>query len=86
MNSSESFIIRKFLCAIVKLAANDVRSQRPSACPKNERVEAKRTAEEFFDTRFYREVCDALNLPSCKMRTTVLAEKDKYEEIESITD
>lgn len=86
MNTSETLPTRNLLCAILKLAANDVRSVTPSACPKNERAEAKRTAEEFFNTKFYREACDALNLPACKMRSAVFAEKNKYEELDSILD
>lgn len=63
---------------LLKQTVHDVRYKIPSACPKNEREEAKRTAEEFFNTKFYRELCDAFNLPHKKIAKLVLSQKNKF--------
>ena len=81
---NETIQIRKVLCALIKLSANNVRTKIPSACPKNEREEAKRTAEDFFSTRFYEDICDVLNLSSGAIKKQVLSEKNKYDEIEDV--
>lgn len=73
--------MRKLLSAIVKIAANDVRAKIPSACPVNDRAKAKSTAENFFKTKYFLEICDMLDIPADKIRTQVMLEKDKYDEL-----
>jgi hypothetical protein len=67
---------KRLLEELLKLTIADVRYQIPSACPRNERVEAKRTAEDFFKTKFYREVCDIFNLPAEKVAKLILSQKN----------
>lgn len=67
---------KRLLEELLKLTIDDVRYQIPSACPRNERVEAKRTAEDFFKTKFYREVCDIFNLPAEKVAKLILSQKN----------
>ncbi len=69
---------KRLLEELLKITIHDVRYQIPSACPKNERVEAKRTAEDFFKTKFYREVCDIFNLPANKVAKLILSQKNQF--------
>jgi hypothetical protein len=69
----------KFLVCMMLYAVDDVRKKVPSACPKNEREEAKRTAREFFNTKFYESACDMLNISSDRIRTEVLSKESTIE-------
>jgi hypothetical protein len=69
----------KLLAGMMLYAVDDVRKKVPSACPKNEREEAKRTARDFFNTKFYEACCDMLNIPSDRARTKVLSEESTEE-------
>ena len=68
----------RLLEELLKITIHDVRYQIPSACPKNERVEAKRTAEDFFKTKFYHELCDIFNLPAHRVAKLVLSQKNQF--------
>ena len=68
----------RLLEEIFKTAVDDVRYQIPSACPKNERASAKRTAEDFFKTKFYNELCDIFDLPAGRVARLVLSQKNRY--------
>jgi hypothetical protein len=68
----------RLLEELLKITIHDVRYQIPSACPKNERAEAKRTAEDFFKTKFYLELCDIFNLPANKVAKLVLSQKNQF--------
>ncbi len=69
----------KLLAGMMLYAVDDVRNKVPSACPKNEREEAKRTARDFFNTKFYEACCDMLNIPADRARTKVLSEESTQE-------
>jgi hypothetical protein len=69
----------KLLAGMMLYAVDDVRKKVPSACPKNEREEAKRTARDFFNTKFYEACCDMLNIPADRARTKVLSEESTQE-------
>ena len=69
----------KLLAGMMLYAVDDVRKKVPSACPKNEREEAKRTARDFFNTKFYEACCDMLNIPADRARTKVLSEESTEE-------
>jgi hypothetical protein len=71
--------IIKLLAGMMLYAVDDVRKKVPSACPKNEREEAKRTARDFFNTKFYEACCDMLNIPADRARTKVLSEESTEE-------
>jgi hypothetical protein len=71
--------IIKLLAGMMLYAVDDVRKKVPSACPKNEREEAKRTARDFFNTKFYESCCDMLNIPADRARTKVLSEESTEE-------
>ena len=77
--------IRLLLCDFLELAAKDVLFVEPKACPKNEFEEAKRTAEAFFDTKVYRTICDALQLPHECIREYVLKNKNSISREEEDT-
>jgi hypothetical protein len=62
----------KMLSQMVIYAAEDIMKKIPSACPKNEREEAKRTAKEFLNTKFYESICDILNVSHERIRDEVL--------------
>lgn len=66
----------RLLKEIFQLAVDDVRHVKPTACPKNERVKAKRTAEDFFNTKFFRELCDLFNLPPHRVAKLILSQKN----------
>jgi len=74
----------RLLEELLKITIHDVRYQIPSACPKNERVEAKRTAEDFFKTKFYHELCDIFNLPAHRVAKLVLSQKNQFVKEEPI--
>lgn len=69
----------KFLVGMMLYAVDDVRKKVPSACPKNEREEAKRTARDFFNTKFYESACDMLNISHERIRTEVLSKESTEE-------
>jgi|LakMenEpi13Jul12_1017406.scaffolds.fasta_scaffold00496_4 hypothetical protein len=69
----------KLLAGMMLYAVDDVRKKVPSACPRNEREEAKRTARDFFNTKFYEACCDMLNIPADRARTKVLSEESTEE-------
>jgi hypothetical protein len=69
----------KLLAGMMLYAVDDVRKKIPSACPRNEREEAKRTARDFFNTKFYEACCDMLNIPADRARTKVLSEESTQE-------
>ena len=69
----------KLLAGMMLYAVDDVRKKVPSACPKNEREEAKRTARDFFNTKFYEACCDMLNIPADRARAKVLSEESTEE-------
>jgi hypothetical protein len=69
----------RLLAGMMLYAVDDVRKKVPSACPKNEREEAKRTARDFFNTKFYEACCDMLNIPADRARTKVLSEESTQE-------
>jgi hypothetical protein len=69
----------KLLEGMMLYAVDDVRKKVPSACPKNEREEAKRTARDFFNTKFYEACCDMLNIPADRARDKVLSEESTLE-------
>jgi hypothetical protein len=71
--------IIKLLAGMMLYAVDDVRKKVPSACPKNEREEAKRTARDFFNTKFYESCCDMLHIPADRARTKVLSEESTEE-------
>ena len=60
--SQEGDPTKRLLEEIFQLAVDDVRYQNPTACTKNELQETKRTAEDFFKTKFYHELCDLFKL------------------------
>ena len=74
INSSELPVL-KMLVEMVIYAADDVKNKVPSACPKNERAEAKRTAREFFESKFFQSVCDILNVSADRIRSEVLSKE-----------
>lgn len=71
--------IIKFIAGLMMYAVDDVRKKVPSACPKNEREEAKRTARDFFNTKFYESCCEMLNIPADRARGKVLAAESTEE-------
>lgn len=76
--SQEGAPVIRLVEEMLKLAIHDVRYKLPSACPKNEREEAKRTAEDFFKTKFYSEICDIFNLPAVAVARVILSQKNKF--------
>jgi hypothetical protein len=66
----------RLLQEIFQLAVDDVRYKNPTACTKNELQETKRTAEDFFKTKFYHELCDLFNLPSHRVAKLIISQKD----------
>lgn len=77
--SQEGNPTMRLLEELFKLAIDDVRYKIPTACPKNEISEAKRTAEDFFSTKFYNELCDIFNIPSTKAASLILSQKDTFD-------
>ena len=69
----------KLLAGMMLYAVDDVRKKVPSACPKNEREEAKRTARDFINTKYSEPSCDMLNIPADRARTKVLSEESTEE-------
>jgi len=74
--SQEGDPTKRLLEEIFQLAVDDVRYVNPTACTKNELKETKRTAEDFFKTKFYHELCDLFNLPSHRVAKLILSQKN----------
>jgi hypothetical protein len=70
--SSDGIPTLRILEELMQYAIDDVRKVIPTACPANDIAEAKRTARDFFNTKFYESLCDLFNLPADLARKTIL--------------
>ena len=68
--------IKRLFQEFMELVIDDIRYKRPTACPRNEYAEAKRSAEELLKTKFYGELCDWFGIPSKRAAKKILSEKN----------